>query len=349
MAIDFAKKITAATVLLSAIATPAAAGQWTTGGLFDVERGVGVSFLRFLAEPGEGQMTIRCDELAGLWIDVGVAGNGELPQVLETGDDIEIELDFVRPGGVHTVFTIGPLLVRGDGAVLVELIGVAAAQIAPSLLIPADRIDVTIAGVTRSIPVEGLSDRAISLADGCRGWPVPGAELTAPQPEEAPRLIPLEAQIAAFVDQAAAGLPNFIIVTVEQCFTASTHLLEAADLGIMRQSPDFIAGINSVVQANPAMAEPLFDELDGCGGTLVVGEIMWIWVQAEFEDATEADRVALGLCLIGAVDHLALDAKKGIMRFRYGDFAAAIETMLDERVDLVGTIVEDLAECGVEL
>jgi hypothetical protein len=349
MTVRFTKTTALAVLLLSAIAAPAIAGQWTTGGLFDAERGVGVNFIRFLAEPGEGQMTVRCDDLVGLWIDVGAAGNGELPPGLTRGDETEVTLSFVRDDGVEIVSASGPLLARADGAVLVELIGEATVMVAPLLLVPADRVDVTVAGVTRPIPLESFSDRAITLADGCEGWPVPEGELNVAQGAEAPPMIPIEAQIGTFVEQAAAGLPEFIVDAVNQCFVATTRLLTAQEVDILRQAPDFIAGINAVAQANPPLAGTLFDELDGCGGTLVTGEIMWMWVQSEFVDAAEADRALLGSCLIGPVDRLALDAKKGIMRFRNGDFAEAIQTMLGERLDLAGTIVEDLDGCGVQL
>jgi hypothetical protein len=349
MIVRFAKSTAASLLLMSAIVVPASAGQWTTGGLFDADRGVGVNFIRFLAGPDDGQMTVRCDDVVGLWIDVGAAGNGELPPGLARGDISEVVLGFVREDGVEIVSASGPLRVRDDGAVLVELLGDAAALIAPALLVPADRVDVTIAGLTRPIGLDGFSDRAISLAEGCEGWPAHEGDLDIALGDEVPPLVLIEAQIGVFVEQAAAGLPGFIVEAVNQCFVATTDTLTNAELDIVRQAPDFIAGINDVVRANPTIAEVLFDELDGCGGTLVAGEIMWIWVQAEFADTTEADRVSMGSCLIGAVDQLALDAKRGIMRFRNGDFADAIETMLGERADLAGTIVDDLAACGVQL
>lgn len=347
MIVRFQKSSALLLLLMLAIAVPASAGQWTTGGLFDADRGVGVNFIRFLAGPDEGQMTVRCDDLVGLWIDVGAAGNGELPAGLARGDIVEVTLGFVREDGVETISASGPLLVRDDGAVLVELIGQTAALVAPFLLVPAERVDVTVAGVTKPIPLDGFSDRAISLAEGCEGWPVPAGDLDVALGGEVLPLVPIEEQIGAFVEQAAAGLPRFIVDTVNECVAATTQTLTAQELDIVGRAPDFIAGVNEVVKANPAIAEGLFDELDGCGGTLVVGEIMWIWVQAEFADAAAADRMALGSCLIGAVERLALDAKRGIMRFRNGDFADAIETMLGERLDLAGTIVEDLAGCGV--
>ena len=324
----------------------AEAGQWTNGGMFDPQRNIGVNFLRFLAEPGEGQMTVRCDSVEGVWIDVGAAGNGELPAGVERGDRIDVVLDFVRPDGTESIATAGPILVRVDGAVLIELVGDAAAQIAPLLLIPSERLDITIAGETRAIPLEGVSDRAAILAGGCDRWPVPGSLQVVQAPPGPATLQTVDAQVSIFVEEMAAGLPSFIVATANACFTETTALLTPAEQDILRGAPDFVAGVNAVVAANPAAADALFPALDACGGTIVVGELMWFWVQADWAHAGEAEQIALGSCLIGAVDRLTLNAKLGIMRFQAGDFADAIDAMLAERVYLGGTIVEDLIACG---
>ena len=153
------------------MATPAVAGRWITGGTLDVERGIGVSFLRFLSEPGEGQMTIRCDQLDGLWIDAGVAGNGELPDGVQQGDLIDATFTFVRGGEEDAVVAAGPVLVRGDGAVLIAISGENAFPLGPALLVPAERLDLTIAGRTLPIPFDGVSEDAIALSERCGAWP----------------------------------------------------------------------------------------------------------------------------------------------------------------------------------
>ncbi len=336
-------------MLSPAALTPAAAGEWVGGGMFDEQRGVGVSFLRFLADSGEGQMTVRCDARDGLWVDVGTGGNGQLPEGFARGDRVEAMLEFVGAGGVQSVTVTGPLLIRVDGAVLIEVIGEDAAALAPLLLLPADRLDITLGGVTGTITLAGFSDRAIDLADRCSGWPgveAPGSALAA---ADAAGLPTLEALVSGFIREFGAGLPEFIIGTAEACFVETAVSLAPADQLAIREAGEFIAGVNAAVAANPRLAGSLFLALDACGGTLIVGDIMWLWVQAERADAAEAERVALGTCLIGAVDRLPLDAKRGIMRFTDGDFADAIEAMLTERPDLAGTIVEDLAACNAPL
>ena len=154
---------------------PAFAGQWINGGAFDPERGVGVNFLRFLAGEGEGQMTIRCDRKDGLWIDVGVLGNGELPAGTAAGDFIDATLAFKTGDDVATIVARGSLVVRGDGAVVVSIAGAAAHEAGQFLLKPAAELDITIAGVTRTLPMNGLAERAAALADGCGAWPQPSA------------------------------------------------------------------------------------------------------------------------------------------------------------------------------
>jgi hypothetical protein len=81
-----------AAVVVSSL--PATAGRWIPGGTYDIQRDSRISFLRFLAEDGEGQMNIRCDQLDGLTIDVGVAGNAALPAGVAIGDNVEATLAF---------------------------------------------------------------------------------------------------------------------------------------------------------------------------------------------------------------------------------------------------------------
>lgn len=152
-------------------ATPAQAGRWIVGGMFDDVRFVPVSFLRFLAEPGEGQMTIRCDAQAGLWLDAGVEGNGVVPPGLERGGTIEVSFTFVQPDGLVTITAIGKLLVRGDGAVLATIGGPQAVPLGPPLLGPAERIDITMAGTVRSVPLAAAHANLVTLADRCQAWP----------------------------------------------------------------------------------------------------------------------------------------------------------------------------------
>ena len=152
-------------------ASPASAGQWVNGGAFDAERGVGINFLRFLAGEDEGQMTIRCDPRDGLWIDVGVLGNAELPPGTVAGDRVEATLAFADGDSLTTIVVAGSLVIRGDGAVVVSVAGEDVHEAGLLLLQPADHLDVTIAGVTRALPMEGIAERAQALADWCGMWP----------------------------------------------------------------------------------------------------------------------------------------------------------------------------------
>ncbi len=148
----------------------AEAGQWVPGGTFDPTRGIPVSFLRFLAQEGEGQMTIRCNAIDGLTIDIGVTGNATLPAGVTEGATIPATLAFVRADPA-TAEVEGNVLVRMDGAVLVTLSGAGAASLAPFLLAPAERIDVTIAGTTRPVPFADMTVVVENFAARCAGWP----------------------------------------------------------------------------------------------------------------------------------------------------------------------------------
>ena len=160
-----------------AFAAPAEAGRWVNGGMLDPNRGVPVNFLRFLAGDDEGQMTIRCDELDGLWVDAGVAGNGELPPGFAIGDQIEATFAFEAGDNVELVAARGELLIRGDGAVLVSITGDQSAALGTALLRPADRLHITIGDLTAPVGLGGLSDRAVDLANRCGAWPT-GASTT---------------------------------------------------------------------------------------------------------------------------------------------------------------------------
>lgn len=166
-----ASAISVLPVLAVALATPALAGNWVRGGTFDPERGVGVSFMRFLAGEGEGQMTIRCDDDRGLWVDVGAAGGGVLPEGAETGDLISANLQFVVGDEVVSEDVTGELLVRADGAVLVTVIGEDAAKLGPLYLRAFDRVDITIGEETRPVPLGAAVETIVSLAEGCDAWP----------------------------------------------------------------------------------------------------------------------------------------------------------------------------------
>lgn len=143
------------------------------GATFDTARGVPVSFLRFLAAEGDGQMTIRCDEIAGLWIDAGVAGNAELPADLPPGGEMEVTLTFVTLSGPPATVTLsGPAVIRLDGAVLVALTGPTVAPLGSLFRQSAERVDIEIAGTTRSVTLEGMAERMDALARRCGdGWP----------------------------------------------------------------------------------------------------------------------------------------------------------------------------------
>lgn len=160
-----------AAALTVGLAGPAVAGQWVSGGTFDPERGVAVAFLRYLAGEGEGQMTIRCDELDGLWVDAGAAGNGELPEGRQAGDLTEVVFSFVQEGGTYATTLMGELLVRNDGAVLASIFGEAARPLAELLVQPAERVDITIGDITRPVTLDGAWEDFESLSARCDGWP----------------------------------------------------------------------------------------------------------------------------------------------------------------------------------
>lgn len=153
---------------------------------------------------------------------------------------------------------------------------------------------------------------------------------------------------ADFATQYAVGLPDFIVDAADACYQAILADLAPEDRAIIGAEPDFISGINALAAARPELPETLFPALDSCAGTVTAGEVMWLWVSGEeLEGAAEEDQQELGACLLGAIERLTLDAKRGITRFQFGNFHQAVESMLFERPDLAGSIVEDMAACGV--
>ena len=160
-----------ATALATTLASPVLAGEWVRGGTFDAERGVGIMFLRYLASDGEGQMTIRCDAIDGLWVDAGVTGGGQLPEGMFTGDLSDVEFAFVREDSVDQLTLTGELLIRTDGAVLVTVVGDEATPLADLLLEPAERIDLTVGEVTAVVTLNDFIEEAQNMADRCDGWP----------------------------------------------------------------------------------------------------------------------------------------------------------------------------------
>jgi hypothetical protein len=152
-------------------ASPALAGNWVRGGAFDPVRGVVSTFLRFLAEDGEGQMTIRCSTADGLTMDVGVAGNAALPQGAVIGGETIVDLAFPGAAAPTSIQVLGTLLIRQDGAVLVSLSRDGAAAVAVALAAGADQAVATIGGVTRPVPLETLSPLLPGFAAACAGWP----------------------------------------------------------------------------------------------------------------------------------------------------------------------------------
>ncbi|MCW5697511.1 MAG: hypothetical protein KIS96_12370 [Bauldia sp.] len=169
----------------------------------------------------------------------------------------------------------------------------------------------------------------------------------AAQPANAqPAPATIEESIAAWVGETAAGIDAFIVAATQACYERLIGGLSDARQQTILDAGAFIAGINALVSAEPDLRETLFPGLDNCGGTAAIGEMMWTWVKANAGLSLDA-RHALGECLITGVDRLSLDAKRGIASFRYGDFRAAVETMLYERPDLAGTVQEDFAACGL--
>jgi hypothetical protein len=158
----------AATCLLTASAQ---AGEWVRGGTYDAARGVAVYFLRFLAGPGEGQMTIRCNGPDGLWIDAGVAGVADLPPSAVPGAVLGALFTFVRADATRELEVAGELIVRADGAAIISIAGAAADPIGRELLLMTERLDITIGAVTRPVQLDNAFGQLQNLAAGCTGWP----------------------------------------------------------------------------------------------------------------------------------------------------------------------------------
>ena len=153
---------------------------------------------------------------------------------------------------------------------------------------------------------------------------------------------------ANYTAEYAAGLDDLVIEAGTACYIEIVDGLSADDRAMIAAAPDFIAGINALSAAQPELRENLFSELDSCVALMAAQSVMWNWVRFDYlATSDEEEQSVLGTCLMSAVTALTGDAKRGVARFRYGNFHAAIEAMLFERPDLAGTIVEDMAVCGI--
>lgn len=161
-----------ACALVFAAAAPAAAGSWVLGSSFDPGTRLATYFARFVAERGEGQMTVRCDATNGITIDTGVTGNGEAPAGVDIGGSAEATVRvFGGAGAGDALKAAGPVMIRADGAVMLGLLGDGATAIGVALLQPADHAEVTIGDITASVPLAGASDIFANIAKSCPAWP----------------------------------------------------------------------------------------------------------------------------------------------------------------------------------
>ncbi len=158
----------------------------------------------------------------------------------------------------------------------------------------------------------------------------------------------IEESIAAWVGETTDDVDQFIADATQACYVRLIGGLTTEQQQVILDAGEFIAGINALVTADPALPDTLFPGLDNCGGTAAIGAMMWTWVKSRVGISLD-ERHALGECLIVGIDRLSLEAKLGIASFQYGDFSTAIETMLYERPDLAGTVQEDFAACGLDL
>lgn len=153
--------------------------------------------------------------------------------------------------------------------------------------------------------------------------------------------------IDAYAADYAVGLPDYVAETAAVCFVGVVEALAADDQALIAAGDDFIAGINDLVAEKPELPETLFPALDYCGATVGAGEVLLEWVAVAYADWEEDEREVLSRCLLAAVDDMEFDAKRGVIRFRFGDFNDAMGAMLRERPDLAGTFIEDAEACGV--
>ncbi len=150
----------------------AAGGAWIPGSSFDPATQVASYFARYVAAPGEGQMTVRCDTGAGLTIDAAVTGNGETPEGITIGEAAEVSIHLVGSANGDTpIKAEGQVRLRSDGAVLLVIAGEEAGELGNALLVPAEKADVTIGNATGTVPLAGASDAVGNVAKACSAWP----------------------------------------------------------------------------------------------------------------------------------------------------------------------------------
>lgn len=157
-----------------AVPTLAAEGAWIPGSSFDPSNQVASYFARYVAPPGEGQMTVRCDTADGLTIDAAVTGNGEAPSGVEIGDVAEASILLFGAEGAPSAepfSTKGEVRIRPDGAVLIVMAGEDAGRLGNALLVPSQKAEITIGGTTGSVSLHGASDAIAIVAGACKSWP----------------------------------------------------------------------------------------------------------------------------------------------------------------------------------
>lgn len=87
----------------------------------------------------------------------------------------------------------------------------------------------------------------------------------------------------------------------------------------------------------------LFSVIEGCTGTMLLGEQIWGWVQDEGRGMSNEELVSVAYCLMGAVHDLSTEAKLTI--YQAPDFEGGAEDLIEFRPDLAGDLDARLEFC----
>lgn len=157
---------------LSMLSVAAAAGaSWVMGSSFDPATSMASYFARYVAAPGDGQMTVRCDTVNGITLDTAVTGNGQPPPGVTLGGEAVARV-VLTGGGEHPADLggTGVVSLRPDGAVIIGLAGEEARRLAEALMEPADSAEITVGEVSASVSLAGAAEAIATIAKACPTW-----------------------------------------------------------------------------------------------------------------------------------------------------------------------------------
>ncbi len=149
--------------------------------------------------------------------------------------------------------------------------------------------------------------------------------------------------VQAWIDEEGADLPQVVKDYGVKCVVPIMVGMPDTAKQLFIAAGGVAAGVEALPGADPTAYAAMFPPLVQCVETLLLGEQIWVWVEAEGDRATPAERIAIAVCLLDAVRPLVSEAKEMIARA--DDFGDGAETLIRERPDLAGDLGAKLEVC----